>query len=29
MRPGHKSSGRLEKSFETDTEFQVMLKAVE
>jgi len=29
MRPGHKYSGRFEKGFETDTEFQVMLKAIQ
>ena len=29
LRPGHKWSGRLEKGLETDTEFQVVLKAVQ
>jgi hypothetical protein len=29
VRPDHTSSGRLEKSFEPDTEFQVVLKAIQ
>ncbi len=29
MRPGHKSSGRFEKGFETDTEVLVVFKAVQ
>ena len=29
MSLAHKSSGRLEKSFETDTAFQVVLKAIQ
>jgi hypothetical protein len=29
VRPGHTSSGRFEKGFETDTEFLIVLKAVQ
>jgi hypothetical protein len=29
LRPGHRSSGRLKKGFESDAQFLVMLKAVQ
>jgi len=29
MRPGHNSVGRLQKGFEADAEFQVVLKTVQ
>ncbi len=29
MRPGHKSSGRFEKGLETDTQGQVVFKAIQ